>query len=416
MYCRSWLCAVIFVTSLSPAVFAPNGVTPAKAPAAAASAAKPPALPSAFSDLSDGAEAMISQANATADDLPSQLKDSLAAQQDAKSRLVEARKDLAAHLPPARAALSALKRGAKAKPPTVSAAALASAKSEFEACAELADRVDGAEHELSANVLAASVALDGDDEFAGLKGPLKSAESSLANLATRANQLPSSVRPQGLARVAALRKELDKGKAGYTAGNATLRQITTARSSVGPSTIATTQREIATALNDIDVLSKAGKGPDACGLQKVDWKSFRYPDGPMTLALKNGTGKAMWGAVQFSDAVYGDLNGDGQLDALVTVSELPPSTGPDEGNALCNWEGKSRTYAFAADTSCAPRSLGSFDQSTSSSRKFSDKALIVDEPYFTGAANEPRCVPSGLKRFKWSLVDGKLKSTTLKAR
>lgn len=401
-----------FLLLLGPAVLlcgASAGADPAKPAPARFSSARPASpLPQGYLDAVAGAQSRVDEATGHATGAVDTLKQFLVEQRDAHRRGTAAKKELTKHLKKARLALASLKAGPK---PESAASTLAETKLAFEAAQNSADQAEGEAFGTAAAARQATVAIQGDDEFRGLVDHIATGKELTDALTPQADALPANQRERGRSEITRLRKELAKASAGLVKARQLERDLL-ALVLEAPS--AADKSEITKGLAEVEALSKRGSA--TCDLHRIDWKNQRYPDDSATFALKNGAGRAKWGNVTLSDVLYVDLDANGTLEAVVTLAEDPPEPEPDTGNAMCNWEGRAQTYVFSAGAGCKPALLGTFTDGTMASRKAGTASVVVEAPYFTLAATESRCFPSGLKRVTWRLSSGKLTSSSVKVR
>jgi hypothetical protein len=397
-----WLCGV--AAAAEPAPSSPRAAFGAKT--------TPRPLPQGFVDLLSRAESYVQDATASSSNTLAELAPVLVQQRTANREASALRTESGKRSKKARATLAALKTAMKSG--AAATTLLGTAKSEFDAAQGALDLLDGLAQQTASTARYVSVQLDGDDEFRGLSDRVADAQHMIDGLVAPARALPLSQREQGRAEVERLKKELGKASAVLGKAKKVERELTSLVTEPAP---VTEKSEIAKGAAEVQALSK--RATPACDLRTVDWKNQRYADAGGDFSLKQGNGRAKWGEVSLSDVLFVDLDGNGTVEALVTIAEQPevpdPSAG-DTGNAMCNWEGIARTYVFSAGSACKPHLLGTFDQGTFATRKVAAASVIVEAPYFTMAPTESRCFPSGLKRVTWRLNAGKLSSSSVTAR
>ena len=150
-------------------------------------------------------------------------------------------------------------------------------------------------------------------------------------------------------------------------------------------------------------LVASAKNP-ACDVHSTDWYRIKYPRPYKWMSrfdVSAGPGE------HFLVALYADLNGNGQPEAIVQVSE--GYSGGRSGS--CNWRGHSTTYVFEMDAKCVTHRLAEFVGESSDNPQIKGKTLVVDRLSTRSDDNGSNCVPSGLKRFVWQFKAGKLRST-----
>jgi hypothetical protein len=397
-----WLCGA--AAAAEPAPSSPRPAFGAKT--------TPRPLPQSFLDLVAGAESHVQDATASSSNTLADLASALEQQRQANRAAVAVKSESAKRSRKARAALASLKAAGKSGASTTTL--LGTAKAEFQAAQDALDLLDGLAQQTGSTARYVSVHLHGDDEFRGLTDRVASAQHLIDGLAAPSEALPPSQRERGRVEVARLKKELTKVSVVLEKAKKVERELTTLVTEPAP---LAEKSEIAKGAAEVEALSK--RATPACDLRTVDWKNQRYSDASGEFSLKQGSGRAKWGEVSLSDVLFVDMDGNGSVEALVTIAEQLEEPDPgagDTGNAMCNWEGIARTYVFTAGSACKPQLLGTFDQGTFATRKVAPASVIVDAPYFTMAATESRCFPSGLKRVTWRLNSGKLRSSSVTVR
>jgi hypothetical protein len=160
-------------------------------------------------------------------------------------------------------------------------------------------------------------------------------------------------------------------------------------------------------LTKLDALETAlvasAKNP-ACDIHSTDWYRFKFPRAYKWMSrmdVSAGPGE------YFLVALYADLNGNGQPEAIVQVSE--GYAGGWSGS--CDWRGHSVTYVFEMDLKCVTHRLAEFVGESSDNPQIKGRTLVVDRLSTRSDPNQSNCAQSGLRRFVWQFKAGKLRST-----
>jgi hypothetical protein len=304
-----------------------------------------------------------------------------------------------------------LKAAPKAGAPSASEKALAAARAELRAAGEAFDLASRLNNEIRTSLSSMRESIDRAEAEASAAGPFTAA------VVASANQLPTGKSKQRASEALA---ELTKQAAAAKTKAEQAERLLAATLVTSKAATSGTDAELATgietttaSLAELDALAKAlatgallPAKSASCDIRKTNWANFKYP-APFKQPMKDGNLRTDSGYYDLDTVLYADLNGNGRPEAIVPLNEGFAGD-PQSG---CNWEGSSTTFVYELDAQCALQKLAVIDGSTTDSRKVQGTTLVVDEPYFTLAEGEPRCMPSGLRHIVWQFKTGKFAST-----
>ncbi len=105
-------------------------------------------------------------------------------------------------------------------------------------------------------------------------------------------------------------------------------------------------------------------------------------------------------------ALYADLDGNGQIEAIVQLTR--GATTVPVGD--CSWRGNSSLFVFEMDAKCVVHRLAWIKGSSFDSYRIKGKTLLVDQPHFTSSGDGASCKQLWVGHFVWRFKAGKLRS------
>jgi hypothetical protein len=158
-------------------------------------------------------------------------------------------------------------------------------------------------------------------------------------------------------------------------------------------------------------LREANRQKSVCDIHDIEPRSFQYPrsiwlfERNMRIPMFDANN----GGYEPHPALYADLDGNGQIEAIVQLTK--GATQAPVGD--CTWRGKSSIFVFEMDARCAVHRLAEIKGTAGERIRIKGKSLLIDRPQFVSSGDtrpDAVCKESGVGHFVWQFKGGKLRS------